>query len=60
MHLAAAAGAPTIGLCAATSDRAEEMAPAGPRAAWALTDASAMDALSVETAYAACVTLLES
>jgi heptosyltransferase-3 len=63
MHLAAASGTPTIGLCAITNDRAEEMAPAGLHAAWALPDSQAkgvqaMEALSVESAYAACLRVL--
>jgi ADP-heptose:LPS heptosyltransferase len=58
-HLAAASGAPTIGLCGATMDRAEEMAPAGLRADWALADDLSMESLSVETAYAACLRMLE-
>jgi ADP-heptose:LPS heptosyltransferase len=60
MHLAAASGAPTIGLCGATVDRAAEMAPAGPRAAWALADGSSMESLSVEAAFTACVRMLET
>jgi heptosyltransferase-3 len=58
MHLAAAAGTPTIGLCGATIDRAEEMPPAGRFAAWALARGPAMEDLSVEVAYDACVRLL--
>ncbi len=58
MHLAAATGAPTIGLCGATIDRADEMAPAGKRAAWARSDRATMEALSVEDAFEACVRLL--
>ncbi len=60
MHLAAASGAPTVGLCGTTLDRAAEMAPAGRRAAWALADEPSMENLSVETAYRACVGMLES
>jgi ADP-heptose:LPS heptosyltransferase len=60
MHLAAASGAPTIGLCGATMDRAAEMAPTGPRAAWALADGPTMESLSVEAAYTACVRMLET
>ena len=58
MHLAAATGTPTIGLCGSTIDRAEEMAPAGRHAAWAMATDQSMEALSVETALAACETLL--
>ncbi len=58
MHLAAAAGTPTIGLCGTTMDRAAEMVPAGLRAAWALADGMSMEALSVDTAEAACLALL--
>ena len=59
MHLAAACGVPTIGLCGATLDRAEEMAPVGLRAAWAAGRDDTMEGLSVEDAFAACVRLLE-
>jgi heptosyltransferase III len=58
MHLAAASGTPTIGLCGTTIDRAEEMAPAGLRAAWALGEDASMESLSVEAAYRACVAML--
>jgi heptosyltransferase III len=60
MHLAAASGTPTIGLCGTTIDRAEEMAPAGKHAAWALADGPSMGSLSVDTAYAACMRMLET
>ena len=60
MHLAAAAGTPTIGLCGATLDRADEMPPAGLRAAWARGRDDTMAGLSVEDALAACVRLLET
>ncbi len=53
MHLAAAAGVPTVGLCGATIDRAEEMAPAGRFARWALATEPTMKALSVDAAEAA-------
>lgn len=60
MHLAAAAGAATLGLFGPTP--ASEYAPAGRRAAVALADgpagAAAMDRLSVETAAAAALLLL--
>ncbi len=58
MHLAAATGTPTIGLCGSTMDRAAEMSPAGPRAGWVLADGPSMDALSVDAAFAACVSML--
>lgn len=58
MHLAAACGTPTIGLCAATNDRAEEMSPAGLYAAWALSQGSDMRDLTVETAFDACLAIL--
>lgn len=58
MHLAAACGVPTIGLCGATMDRAEEMAPAGLCADWATGRGDTMEGLSVEDALAACVRLL--
>jgi heptosyltransferase III len=60
MHLAAASGAPTIGLCGTTIDRADEMAPAGPHAAWARADGPSMEALSVADVYTACVRMLET
>ncbi|HKM62656.1 MAG TPA: glycosyltransferase family 9 protein [Acidisphaera sp.] len=59
MHMAAACGVPTIGLCGATLDRADEMAPAGLRAAWARGRDDTMAGLSVEDALAACVRLLD-
>jgi hypothetical protein len=49
---------PTIGLCGTTADRAEEMVPAGARAAWALGDGMSMEALSVSDAFAACLRVL--
>jgi heptosyltransferase III len=58
MHMAAACGVPTIGLCGATLDRAEEMAPTGLRAAWAIGRDDTMTGLSVEAALAACERLL--
>jgi heptosyltransferase-3 len=59
MHLAAAAAIPTVGLCAATRDRAEEMAPAGRCAEWALGHGPDMRDLSVETALAVAQRLIE-
>jgi ADP-heptose:LPS heptosyltransferase len=58
MHLAAACGTPTIGLCGTTLDRADEMAPAGLHAAWARSDRPTMEALSVDDVYAACIAML--
>lgn len=58
MHLAAAAGTPTVGLCSATRDRAEEMAPAGLRSAWALGEGPNMQDLTVENALAVARRLL--
>jgi heptosyltransferase-3 len=66
MHLAAASGTPTIGLCGVTIDRAEEMPPAGRFAAWAVAPAMegrlmerpSMQDLSVEVTYDACVRML--
>jgi ADP-heptose:LPS heptosyltransferase len=58
MHLAAASGAPTIGLCGTTIDRADEMAPAGKRAAWARSESPSMEALTVDAVYDACVRML--
>ena len=57
MHLAAAAGTPTLGLFGPTS--AAEYAPAGPRAAVALSSSARMEDLSVETAVQAASRLLE-
>ena len=58
MHLAAATGRPTVGLCGTTRDRAAEMAPAGRRAMWAEADEATMEALTVEAVEAACRRLL--
>ncbi len=58
MHLAAAAGIPTVGLCSTTQDRAAEMAPAGRHAAWALGDGVSMDGLAVPDALAVATRLL--
>ncbi len=51
MHLAAAAGAPTLGLFGPTP--AAEYAPAGPRAVAVLSTSDRMQDLSVETALSA-------
>ncbi len=56
MHLAAAAGAPTIGLFGPTS--AEEYGPAGPRAAAVLAGAPSMEALPVPRVVQAAARLL--
>ncbi len=53
MHLAAAAGAPTLGLFGPTP--AAEYAPAGPRAAAVLSTSDRMRDLSVETALSAVI-----
>ena len=58
MHLAAAAGIPTVGLCSTTQDRAAEMAPAGLHAAWALGDGQSMAGLTVSDALAVATRLL--
>lgn len=62
MHLAAASGTPTIGLCGTTLDRAEEMAPAGLHAAWAIpgapSDRPTMEQLSVDDVIHACTEML--
>ena len=58
MHLAAATGTPTVGLCGSTMDRAAEMAPAGLCASWAMADGPAMDRLSVDAVMVACGRLL--
>lgn len=57
MHLAAAAGAPTLGLFGPTPSA--EYAPAGPRAAAVLSLSSRIEDLSVETAVAAAARLME-
>lgn len=59
MHLAAAAGTPTLGLCGSTLDRAVEMAPAGPIAAWALSREPNMEALEVTDVLDAAIGLLD-
>ncbi|HET8996016.1 MAG TPA: glycosyltransferase family 9 protein [Acetobacteraceae bacterium] len=56
MHLAAAAGAPTLGLFGPT--KAAEYGPAGPYAAAVLADTGGMDTLPVARALAAARTLL--
>jgi heptosyltransferase-3 len=58
MHLAAAAGTPTVGLCGATRDRAEQFVPAGRRARWAMGTGERMEDLSVEEALAAALDML--
>ena len=58
MHLAAAAGTATVGLCATTADRAEEMAPAGLRARWAMGNGPRIEDLSVDEALTAVLDLL--
>ncbi|MCC6719544.1 MAG: glycosyltransferase family 9 protein [Acetobacteraceae bacterium] len=59
MHLAAAAGTPTVGLCAATLDRAAEFVPTGRRARWAMGTGKRMEDLSLEVALAAALDMLE-
>jgi ADP-heptose:LPS heptosyltransferase len=56
MHLAAAAGAPTLGLFGPTP--ADEYGPAGRRTAVAVARGSAMAELSVDDAFAAAVKLV--
>ena len=58
MHLAAAAGTPTVGLCAATRDRADEFVPTGRRARWAMGSGPNMDDISLETALDAALDML--
>jgi ADP-heptose:LPS heptosyltransferase len=53
VHLAAAAGIPTVGLCGTTLNRADEMVPAGRFADWARATGPTMAELSVDTAVAA-------
>ena len=57
MHLAAAAGAPTLGLFGPTS--AAEYGPSGPRAAAVLSGDGTMASLTVADALAAAIGLLE-
>ncbi len=59
MHLAAAAGTPTIGLCSTTRDRAVEMAPAGHFAGWALGAGDTMQDLTVQDALRAALAMLD-
>ena len=59
MHLAAAAGTPTIGLCSTTRDRAAEMAPAGLYAGWALGAGDTMQDLTVQDALRAALDMLD-
>jgi hypothetical protein len=56
MHLAASAGAATLGLFGPTP--AHEYAPAGPRASAVLSPSASMLELSVESALAAATQLL--
>ena len=58
MHVAAAAGAPTLGLFGPTA--ADEYAPAGCRAAAVLSASERMEDLSVDTALAAALRLFTS
>ena len=58
MHLAAAAGTPTVGLCGATRDRAAQFVPAGRRARWAMGTGERMEDLSVEVALEAALDML--
>ena len=58
MHLAAAAGTPTVGLCAATRDRAAEFEPTGRRARWAMGSGGRMEDLSVDMALEAAMDML--
>jgi len=58
MHLAAAAGVPTVGLCAATMDRAAAFVPTGKRARWAMGSGPRMEDLSVATALEAALDML--
>ncbi len=56
MHLAAAAGAPTLGLFGPTSH--EEYAPAGVKAAAVVSTSTLMHDLSVEAALASAIRLV--
>jgi ADP-heptose:LPS heptosyltransferase len=58
VHLAAASGVPTVGLCGTTIDRAEEMVPAGRCADWALATGPRMADLSVDIAFNTTIRLL--
>jgi len=58
MHLAAAAGAPTLGLFGPTN--ANEYAPAGPRAAVLVSPDGTMAGIGVEAAANAAMALLRT
>ncbi len=58
MHLAAAAGTPTIGLFGPTIGRADELAPAGLHSALVGSAGPTMEQVSVEEVEAACLKLL--
>lgn len=58
MHLAAAAGTPTVGLCATTRDRADEFQPTGPRARWAMGTGPHMTDISLDIALEATLEML--
>ncbi len=58
MHLAAAAGTPTLGLRAFHVDRAAPFAPTGRAAAWVVKGGDTMDAISVDEAATACEDVL--
>ena len=60
MHLAAAAGAPTLGLRAHFVDRAAPFEPTGRAAAWVLRGGDDMRAISVADALAGCRGVLAS
>ncbi len=58
MHLAAAAGAPTLGLFGPTKANIPQFSPAGQRTAMAVSPTLAMDGLSVAVALEAALSLL--
>jgi len=60
MHLAAAAGAPTLGLFGPTQAKATEYAPAGPRTGMVIARGPAMTDLPVADALAAATALISA
>lgn len=59
MHLAAAAGCPTLGLFGASNARVGEYAPAGRRTGVVVTEGGGMEGISVEAAVAGAMGLIE-
>ena len=59
MHLAAAAGCPTLGLFGASNASVGEYAPAGRRTGVVVTEGGGMEGISVEAALAGAMGLIE-